>query len=145
VLFQDSLIRLTDIKDGTSNTLMVGERPPSQDLDFGWWFAGWGYNGSAVGDNVMGAREVPMISIVSQYWGVYAPNGQTCAANNPNNVGLRPGIVTNNCDVTHWWSNHTGGMNALMCDGSVHFLTYSADNILVALQTRNSGEVYQLP
>jgi len=40
--------RISDIKDGLGNTLMVGERPPSSDLSFGWMFAGYGNNG--VGD-----------------------------------------------------------------------------------------------
>jgi acyl-CoA thioester hydrolase len=31
VLFRDSQVRLTDSSDGTSNTLMAGERPPSGD------------------------------------------------------------------------------------------------------------------
>src|SRR5262249_14095400 len=35
---------ITDIIDGTSNTPMVGDRPPSQDLNFGWWFAGAGWD-----------------------------------------------------------------------------------------------------
>jgi hypothetical protein len=33
---------MADITDGLSNTLMVGERPPSSDFQYGWWYAGAG-------------------------------------------------------------------------------------------------------
>src|SRR5262249_50955323 len=49
-------INFASISDGSSNTLMVGERPPSQDLFYGWWFAGAGFDGSGVGDITLGAR-----------------------------------------------------------------------------------------
>ena len=36
VLYANSRVRLGDITDGTSQTLLVGERPPSADLAYGW-------------------------------------------------------------------------------------------------------------
>jgi hypothetical protein len=43
-------INIASITDGTSNTLMAGERPPSADMFYGWWFAPGGFDGSGVGD-----------------------------------------------------------------------------------------------
>ncbi len=48
------------ITDGTSNTLMIGERPPSQSLVYGWIWAGSGdfpYFGAT--DVVLGVNERP--------------------------------------------------------------------------------------
>src|SRR5207244_2377296 len=42
VLYRDSSVRLADIADGVSFTLLAGERPPSPDLYYGWWYAGAG-------------------------------------------------------------------------------------------------------
>jgi hypothetical protein len=44
VLYLDSRTSFADIHDGISNTLLIGERPPSADLILGWWYAGWGQN-----------------------------------------------------------------------------------------------------
>ena len=57
VLFLNSKVRLAQVTDGTSQTIIVGERPPSSDRAFGWWYAGWGQNKDGSGDSVMGVRE----------------------------------------------------------------------------------------
>jgi len=130
ILFLKSSTRTTDITDGTSNTLMVGERPPSSDLYYGWWFAGAGWDGSGTGDVVMGAREYNYASSLG------------CPANK---VGLQPGKPNVFCDQPHFWSMHPNGANFLMGDGSVRFVTYSADSVLPQLATRSGGEVFNIP
>ncbi|HEX4607314.1 MAG TPA: DUF1559 domain-containing protein [Urbifossiella sp.] len=126
ILYWTSKTRFTDITDGTSNTLLVGERPPSKDLSYGWWFAGSGWDGSGEGDVVMGARSV---------------NYATSLGCPTTNVGLQPGNLQNPCDQAHWWSLHSGGANFLMGDGSVRFMTYSVNSVLPQLASRNGGEV----
>jgi prepilin-type processing-associated H-X9-DG protein len=127
-LFLDSQVRLDDVKDGTSHTLLVGERPPPATKTIGWWYAGWGQakNGSA--EMMLGVRE----------HNVYKPG---CAAG-PYHFG--PGRDTNVCDTFHFWSWHSGGANFLFCDGSVRFLGYAADPVLPALATRAGGEVVSI-
>jgi prepilin-type processing-associated H-X9-DG protein len=129
VLFLDSHIKFADITDGLSNTLMVGERPPSADGHLGWWYAGSGlsYDGSA--DTVLGVRE----------WNA---NQSGCR---PGPSSYSPGQIDNQCDCLHYWSLHPGGANFLFCDGSVHFIGYDSAPLMPALATRAGHEAVSLP
>jgi prepilin-type N-terminal cleavage/methylation domain-containing protein/prepilin-type processing-associated H-X9-DG protein len=131
LLFLDSRVRLTDVTDGTSNTLMVGERPPSADRSLGWWYAGWGQSKDGSAEMVLGVKEINVHRRFSQ-----CPRG-------PYEFG--PGDVDNPCDVFHFWSPHTGGANFVFADGSVRFLRYSVTALMPALATRNGGEPVSPP
>jgi prepilin-type N-terminal cleavage/methylation domain-containing protein len=63
VLFRDSAIRFADITDGSSNTLLAGERPASADLQFGWWYAGAGQRFSGSAEMVLGVREPNLMPV----------------------------------------------------------------------------------
>jgi prepilin-type processing-associated H-X9-DG protein len=130
VLYLDSHVRLTDITDGTSNTLMAGERPaPPDEFPFGWWYAGGGQGGTGSAGMALSARE----RNISVPW---------CP---PGPYAYGPGRADNACDAFHFWSYHPGGAYFLFADGSVHFLNYSAGPLLPALASRNGGEVVQVP
>jgi prepilin-type N-terminal cleavage/methylation domain-containing protein/prepilin-type processing-associated H-X9-DG protein len=151
VIYIESKVKLTTITDGSSNTIMVGERPPSGDLNFGWWYAGAGFydaswsgvNGNqqvGVGDVVLGARE--QYYILDSSDDVAGPPGWTpprkvCPTAYMN---FQQGNVNDYCHQVHFWSYHAGGSNFVFCDGSVHFLSYNADNMMPALVTRAGGE-----
>jgi prepilin-type processing-associated H-X9-DG protein len=140
-------IRIGQVLDGLSNTLMVGERPPSEDLIFGWWFAGFGISGDGDGDVVLGISE----RFENGFMGYHDPNGVPCSKGsaNPNDPAaykLSPGSLNNQCDQFHYWSLHTGGANFCMGDGSVRFLSYGVSPIVQrAMATRAGGEVFDLP
>jgi prepilin-type processing-associated H-X9-DG protein len=55
------------------------------------------------------------------------------------------GRLNNPCDRLHLWSLHAGGANFAFADGSVRFLSYSADSIMPALATRAGGETVAIP
>jgi prepilin-type processing-associated H-X9-DG protein len=127
VLFLDSRVRMTDISDGASSTLMVGERPPSADRWYGWWYAGFGQAGTGSGDMLLGVRE-------RNLGGTYVSH---CP---PGPYHFGPGRMDEQCDLFHYWSLHPRGAHFLFADGSVHFLRYDSDRILPALATRAGGE-----
>ena len=129
IFFSDSHIGYADIVDGTSNTLMVGERPPSGDLWYGWWYAGAGSDGLGRGDMLLGVKDVA--------GGAFDPYVLGCPTKSS---GFVNGSIDNLCDAFHFWSFHSGGANFLFADGSVRFMPYAANEIMPALATRAGGE-----
>ncbi len=134
VLYRNSRVQISHVTDGTSNTLLVGERPPSPELIYGWWYAGDGLGGTGALDVVLGVREPNSLNPYPQY--VHCGHGP---------FPFRPGRVDDYCSVFQFWSLHSGGANFLFADGSVWFLLYDADPILPALATRAGGEAVALP
>jgi prepilin-type N-terminal cleavage/methylation domain-containing protein/prepilin-type processing-associated H-X9-DG protein len=127
VLYSGSQVHLTGITDGSSNTVVVGERPCTGDLYYGWGFAPFG-TGAGDGDTVLGSDDTALASAMGDL---------------TTNVGLLPQRLphdTAEIDGAHFWSFHPGGANFLFCDGSVHFLPYAANSIFPALCTRAGNE-----
>ncbi len=137
VLNINNRIKFQQITDGTSNTLMVGERPPSTDLVMGWWFAGWGQIGDGSVDVVLGTNDVSNFT-----------NWSNASAGCTNNTAYpyQAGNPENACDAYHFWSFHPGGSHFLFVDGTVRFVQYSiTPPTLNALATRAGNESVTLP
>jgi prepilin-type N-terminal cleavage/methylation domain-containing protein len=118
-------IRITDIRDGTSNTLMVGERPPTANLQEGWW-------GASDYDTLLSTRQL--------YGDLFGAGG--CVL-----PGLfSPGDLNGPCNGhgNHFWSFHDGGANWVLGDGSVRFLPYAASPMTIPLASRNGGEIVDI-
>jgi prepilin-type N-terminal cleavage/methylation domain-containing protein/prepilin-type processing-associated H-X9-DG protein len=120
-----------DVSDGASNTVMVGERPPSgffQNLVGADFMHGllWGESG----DTSMFAVEMPSAPSFNYNYSTVGCPGRSF---------FSPGYLTNTCDGTHFWSFHPGGGNWLLCDGSVRFMAYTAGTDLIPAMASIAG------
>ncbi len=112
VLYSNSDTSMASIKDGTSQTLMMGERGIPTDLYWGWLICGAGYDATGYGDNLMTTT-------------IGLSRGDPSGAHNG-----------------HFWTYHSGGGHFLMADGSVRFINISINlSLFQGLSTKAGNEV----
>ncbi len=111
VLYYNSSTTIASITDGTSNTLMAGERysfdTAVPDVDLASW-RGWAWTNYNSGGDHLGDTSAPL-----------------------NSRGAVIGIDPRKCN---FGSGHTGGANFLWCDGSVRFMSTTFSQGIVNYQ-----------
>ncbi len=106
IFFVNSRTRIADVTDGTSHTILVGERMLYDRYrpETNWWFAGW--VGASLFDTLTAMNPQRLVAIAS----LPAPD--------PNGwPGVEDNALWNSAS-----SRHPGGANFAMADGSVKFL-----------------------
>lgn len=114
-------VQFASVRSGLSNVVAVGERPPSADRYFGRWLM-------TDFDTVLGnPNREPGLAPVDAY-------GNPCPP-----ASYRDGRVDDPCAVAHFWSHHGGGAHWLIGDGSVRFLPYSIDPLVLEAMSNITG------
>jgi prepilin-type N-terminal cleavage/methylation domain-containing protein/prepilin-type processing-associated H-X9-DG protein len=117
-MYEYGAVRFAEIRDGTSNTLLLGEAASGM-----CWFVGWLHHVERVAS-----------AGINQAW----PNPPGRCTMDPAENAPQSGPQS----ILGFGSNHPGGANFALADGSVRFLKSSTDlNVLSGLATRAGGEV----
>jgi hypothetical protein len=133
-----TVVRLGNISDGTSNTLLAGEKFVTVNLylgssvsmggyfrqwgDLNGWYAGWGW------DTIRFGRLQPRQD-----------------DNSLNYRGRTPADTTPQITVDFFGSPHPGGFNAVMSDGGMRVIRYGIElPVLRAVTNRQDGAVINL-
>ena len=136
VMYGVKQTRLTDITDGTANTLILSELLQGSD--------------AAAGGHDVRGRMWNTIHAGTSFTTMYPPNSTV----GDNTMGYCGAVVGAPCSASPTDTNafalarskHTGGVNATLADGSVRFVSNSIDpNTWLRLGTRSGGEVVTLP
>jgi len=121
VLFLNSRLRFSEIRDGTSQTIMLGELIPSEDI------LGWASGTRSTLRNT-GSLAGPLRLGVG---GGIATTGSDPVSDNES-------LLT----VGGFGSYHTGGSNFAFADGAIRFLSYNIDVVIYKkLGNRADGEM----
>jgi prepilin-type processing-associated H-X9-DG protein len=123
------------VTDGLSNTLLLGEQPPGPSNTTGGITNYWN---ALNHDNYLGVANTELWRPTSTSQARFSNDGGPPC---PPVAYFAPGDLINSCSINHLWSFHSGGSNFAFGDGSVHFIPYSASQILIPLATRAGGEV----
>jgi prepilin-type N-terminal cleavage/methylation domain-containing protein/prepilin-type processing-associated H-X9-DG protein len=124
VMFYNSRVRITDIRDGTTNTFLAGER---YSLDQTYTSTqllqdtrGWAWCNYNSGQDHLGDTAHPINSMAS----AIGVNGRR----------------------TNFGSGHSGGANFVFCDGSVHFVNDGISIVtLQRISVPNDGNPVVIP
>jgi prepilin-type N-terminal cleavage/methylation domain-containing protein/prepilin-type processing-associated H-X9-DG protein len=120
-------VTMSDVVDGTSNTLMIGERSLTPLAGGNGGYISW-------------VRGNKYDSASSTYLGCGAAKNMTYPINST------PNYTSGQLNDLSMGSNHTGGANFVLGDGSVRFISKDADiNILRAASSINAKEIATIP
>ncbi len=155
LIYWRSKVAFAQVKDGLSNTIMIGDRPPDNDFGFGWWqsldvvhnnpnsdVGSWTWNYGTYD------WEYDTVQYTANTQG--SPYTQQGGSSGPSCIypsAFQQGSILNFCSFNNFWSNHVNGANFANGDGSVRFISYTAGRaivggkpVIVALGTRAGGE-----
>jgi len=142
VLVENTSIKIGDLTDGTSNTIMVGEISAYGYTDATRINKTADLRGSVPHGWVMGGSDQTVIAGDYSTWGAQDRVFNCTTIRYPigtNIMGL-PGIGWNHGANNPLVSNHPGGAQAAVGDGSVRFLSETTElNLLKALAVRDDG------
>ena len=135
VILAGAHIRIADITDGTSSTLLASET-------FGWAANGYDNRGDMwsfyQGETLFSTKYTPNTASADAIYSCGAsgmPSYMPCTA-----------LGTSANAIISARSMHSGGVNALLCDGSVRFISNNVDPTLWSgMGTRGSGETISVP
>jgi len=139
IFYRNSCTRMGNITDGTSNTILIGERA--------WSNANGTWSGAISGGVIVRGQDNPCQPVVPGAW--FPAATLVLAHAHLNNAVLDP---DGSAGMDDFGSRHPGGSNFVFADGSVHFLrsvpsdnfdrTFTGDGMVFqALATRANDDI----
>ncbi|MDY3552130.1 DUF1559 domain-containing protein [Gemmata sp. JC717] len=138
IFYHGSKTRMTDIADGTSNTLMASESIIRGNGTGGWGEVGGFWGGAPHGSFGISSFEVPNTTVADRVYSCKSTTWPQAPCENGSAGGL----------AGRWnyaRSKHTGGVNVALGDASVRFVTNGVNRFSwQALGTKADGQVFTL-